>query len=55
MNRRFCFHCKQPLEEFTIKDVPLALCKNVDCPRFGLLTGVSVELKKNEKSKHKKV
>jgi hypothetical protein len=52
MNRRFCFHCKQPLEEFTIKDVPLALCKNVKCPRFGLLTGVSVEVKEKNVKKN---
>ena len=51
MNRIFCVSCRQPLMEVELQGT-WGMCTNKECPRIGLLSGISLTVKKKEEKKN---
>lgn len=45
-DRQFCIKCRQVLNEFKLGEVSVGVCPYKKCPRFGLLTVVSLQVEK---------
>ncbi|MFA5036089.1 MAG: hypothetical protein WC479_02840 [Candidatus Izemoplasmatales bacterium] len=53
VGRIFCVSCKSPLMHVELNGV-WGMCQNKDCPRVGLLSGVSLTVKKKNDKNPKK-
>ena len=47
VGRIFCVSCRQPLMHVELEGT-WGMCQNKDCPRVGLLSGISLTVKKKE-------
>jgi hypothetical protein len=51
--RIFCVSCRSPLMNVKLEGT-WGMCTNKDCPRVGLLTGISLTVSKKNESKNSK-
>jgi hypothetical protein len=51
-DRIFCVECRQPLLKVELGGT-WGMCNNNDCPRVGLLSGISLTVKKSNKQNAK--